>query len=250
MDALSCARELARPIGDLGSRFYFAPSTRARAKELGLRSVEYYGLGRAGVLGDVAPQEVLGAFAFFSPTAIEHIYANARASLSPVTAAAHYLASAEAYATESFAGLEATVLTRVSELGERVLAAAPVGRYRLFDGYRAMRPSTGPAPRAYRVIVELRELRGGAHIDAVAEAGLSAAEASYLEDPENYALHGFGPGDVGDAARLVAAAPLRALAEAATDATMAEYYAVLSGPERDEFVAAVAVLAGAGHPRA
>ena len=243
MDALSCAIALAAPVGELGARFYFDDATRSRARELGLRSIEYYGLGRAGVMGDVDVDVVERAFTFFSSAAIERMYGAPRERTSPLEAAAHYLASADAYAEAAFAELGETLLARVADLTFRVAAVVPEGRYLVFDGYRRAGRATRAASSAYRGVILLRELRGGVHIDAVHEAGLTPADAAYLEDPAVFSLHGYSESDRSDADD---AAQRRSFAEDATSRAMAEFFAVLPASERDELVVGVAAMAACG----
>ena len=231
---------LAGPVGELGARFYFDDATRSRAKELGLRSIEYYGLGRAGVMGDVEPAMVAAAFTFFSDAAIERMYAVPRGRFSPSEAAAHYLATADAYAERVYGALDEALLARVADAAFRVAAVVPEGRYLVFDGYRRFGRAGNAAASAYRGIILLRELRGGAPIDAVAESGLSPADAAYLEDPAIFSLHGYADEDRSDPAD---APERRSYAEDATSQVMAGFFAVLSEDERDELVAGVAAMA-------
>ena len=240
MDALTCAINLAGPVGELGARFYFDAATRSRAKELGLRSIEYYGLGRAGVMGDVEPAAVAAAFTFFSSAAIERMYAAPRERFDPPEAAAHYLASADAYAERVYADLDEGLLAGVANAAFRVAAIVPEGRYPIFDGYRRAGRATSAAASAYRGVILLRELRGGAHIDAVLEAGLSPADAAYLEDPAIFSLHGYADEDRSD---LGDGLERRSLAEDATSRAMAGFFAVLDEAERARLVEGVAAMA-------
>ena len=240
MDALTCASSLAGPVGELGARFYFDDATRSRAKELGLRSIEYYGLGRAGVMGDVEPAVVADAFTFFSSAAIERMYAVPRERFRPSEAAAHYLASADAYAERVYAELDDSLLAGVADATFRVAAIVPEGRYLVFDGYRRAGRASSAAASAYRGVILLRELRGGVHIDAVRESGLSPADAAYLEDPAIFSLHGYADEDRSD---LDDGHERRNFAEDATSQTMAGFFAVLDESERERLVTSVAAMA-------
>jgi len=53
MNTVELADLTADPVQVLGASFYFDALTRARGKESGLNSFEYYGLGRGGTLGNV-----------------------------------------------------------------------------------------------------------------------------------------------------------------------------------------------------
>ena len=240
MDALTCAKSLAGPVGELGERFYFDAETRNRAKELGLRSIEYYGLGRAGVMGDVEPEEVARAFTFFSSAAIERMYGAPRSRFRPSEAATHYLGSADAYAERVYAGLDEALLAGVAEAAFRVAGIVPEGRYPIFDGYRRAGRGTSAAASAYRGVILLRELRGGAHIDAVRASGLAPADAAYLEDPAIFSLHGYADDERSD---LENGPERRSVAEDATSSTMADFFAVLDESGRESLVAGVAAMA-------
>ncbi len=243
MDALTCATLLAEPVGELGARFYFDASTRARAKELGLRSVEYYGLGRAGVMGDVSPAEVESVFAFFSPSAIEAMYTIPSARLAASEAARHYLASADDYAERTFATVSSDVLENVAGACARVAGAVPKGLYRLVDGYVGAAPATSAPARAYRGVIIVRELRGGVHALAAADAGLASADAAYVENPDLFQLHGFVEEDRVD---RDGAPARRALVEEETTRAMATYLEVLSASARVDLVEGVRAMAACG----
>jgi hypothetical protein len=243
MDPLLCAKRLAPPVGELGARFYFDAGTRARAKELGLRSVEYYGLGRAGVMGDVEPEVVESAFTFFSPTAIALMYTGPRERLSASEAATHYLASADDYAERTFASLSSDVLEAVASTSSDLAMAVPAGRYLVFDGYVTAAPATTPAASAYRGIITLRELRGGVHAQATITAGLAPADAAFVENPDVFSLHGFVDEDRRD---REGASARRALVEEETSRAMATYLEALSPDERAKLVDDVLAMAACG----
>ena len=240
MDTLTCAISLAGPVGEVGARFYFDDATRSRAKELGLRSIEYYGLGRAGVMGDVEPAAVARAFTFFSGAAIDRMYSVPRRRFRPSEAAAHYLASADAYAERVYVDLDDDLLAGVADMTFRVAAIVPEGRYPVFDGYRRAGRANSAAASAYRGVILLRELRGGVHIDAVGESGLSPADAAFLEDPAIFSLHGYADEDRSDFAD---GPQRRNFAEDATSETMADFFSVLADNERERLVAGVAAMA-------
>jgi hypothetical protein len=64
MNSDELATVLADPIQVLGMSFYFDELTKVRGREHGINVVEFYGLGRAGVLGDVETSTVVDAFTF------------------------------------------------------------------------------------------------------------------------------------------------------------------------------------------
>ena len=78
----------------------------------------------------------------------------------------------------------------------------------------------------------MRELRGCVHIDAIREVGLSAREASYLQDPGIFKMHGYGDDEVPNVTPELEAK--KAEAEVVTSALMAECFGLLDDVERDQ----------------
>ena len=115
MDALQLARTIAGPMGDLGQAFYFDAITVARGKELGLHRFEFYGLGRAGVLGDVETDAVIDAFGFFHPSAIDFIYTRARTKAAPSAVATDYAEAADDFADRTFGAVPIAILADFAE---------------------------------------------------------------------------------------------------------------------------------------
>lgn len=242
MDALDLARALADPIQVLGMSFYFDPATRARAHALGLNSVEFYGLGRGGVLGDVGPERVGEVFAFFSAGAIDAIWSAPRARRAPVETARDHIQAAYDFADRTFGAVARETLVLVGRGARRVAEGAAPGEAPLAEGYLALADPIEPAHQGYLGTILLRELRGGVYARAVAAAGLGAAAASYLDDPSVFALHGYGDADV-----PVVTDDLRARrrrAEEETDRRLAALLGVLDG-SFDEFAAGVSAMAAA-----
>jgi len=230
MNADELARVTADPIQTLGASFYFDAPTVGRAKEIGLNVYEFYGLGRAGVMGNVEPDVVQRAFTFFHPDAIAMIYTRAREKADPAEAAQHYVRAAYEFADRTFGAVSTELLGAFAAAVDQVAANVETGRHLLFDGYHRAAAPTDPVHAAYLGTIVLRELRGGVHIEAVAEAGLSPSEATYAQDPSLFALHGYGDADVPpDAAPL---STRKADAEVRTDASMAGYFSVLNDDER------------------
>ena len=221
MDAPELAAALADPIQSLGAAFYFAEGTRERARSLGLNVYQFYGLGRAGVMGDVEPAVVESAFAFFHPGVIDLIYAQPRATHDPATTAAAHVAAAYAFADQAFVPVAPEALADVARVSREVLDGVEVGRYPLVDGYRAVPEPGDVRHAAYRATIALRELRGAVHVEAVARAGLTPLEACYLQDPGIFALHGYTEGDAPAVTADLAQRKVRA--EILTDESMTRY---------------------------
>lgn len=247
MTGLELARHLAQPVGTLGASFYFDTGTRARAKELGLNVYEFYGLGRAGVLGDATSEEVAAAFYFFHPDTINFLWTAAKTKADPNATAQYHVEAAYDFADRTFGALEPALLSAVADGARAASEADELGRHPLVDGYRKVAPPTDPVHGAYLGTVLLRELRGAVHIDAVVASGLSPAAACYLEDASVFSLHGYGDADVPEVTAAMTAA--KVAAEAATDEAMATYFEVLSTAQRSSLARGVdAMMAALADP--
>ena len=227
--------------GRAGAAFYFTPETVARGKELGLDGYRFYFLGRGGVLGDVEARVVASAFGYFEPALLAKMWETAKAVVPPRTAGREYLACAHAMARtrlDGVHGLEAFC----AAAGAVVDAADPTG-LSLFAGMLGEpRPQDAPA-RAIHLMVQLRELRGSAHLLAVRASGLSPRVAHYLRRPEDFRLFGWGESDV----PAVGEVERRQLADAdaLTDALLAPAFDVLDADGRTALVDGAGAVAAA-----
>ena len=225
----------AEPIQLVGMSFYFAPSTAERAKALGLNVFQFYGLGRGGVLGDVDYETVFDAFNFFSHSAMGMLWTASRELADPVASATAYLEAAYAYADDTFGAIDVALLASFARAARTIANAVPAGQHALFDGYVRFPVPKNPGHDAYLGAITLRELRGGVHIDAVREAGITPQEAAYMHDPSIFKLHGYSDDDV-----PVVTSELEAKKERAEELTsrgLAAYFEVLSESGRDALVA-------------
>jgi hypothetical protein len=222
----------ALPIQVVGMSFYFDPLTAARAKELGLNVFQFYGLGRGGVLGDVDLDVVNEAFTFFSPASIARMWGAPVPKADPAATAAAYLQAAYEFADRTFGAVGVDVLANFARAAHKVVAAVAGGHHLLVDGYRQYEVSSDQVHAAYLGAILMRELRGCVHIDAVREVGLSPLEASYLQDPSVFKMHGYGDDDVPRVTPELEAK--KAQAEVVTSAAMAECFAVLDDDQRDQ----------------
>jgi Helix-turn-helix family len=240
VDADELTKRTAESLQLVGSSFYFDPGTVARGEALGLNAYEFYGLGRAGVMGDVEPDEVVGAFHFFHPKAIHFIYQKARAKAAAVSTARHYVEAAYDFAGRAFAGVPVSTLADFATASRAVVDGVAPGRYALFDGYRGVASSPDPVSAAYLGAIQLRELRGGVHIAAVRAVDLGPAEACLLQDVSVFALHGYADGDA--AAPTAALAAKKREAERLTDHEMAACYSVIGGVQRQHVADGAAAM--------
>lgn len=191
----AAADELAADLVALESAYYFAPTTAAAGEALGLTPVEFYGIGRGGVLGPVDAADVEAVFYFFPRRVIDPVWSKT-GNLDVAAVAEAHARCADIYAESAFSGVDAGLLQGVGDAGDAVADFVEEGRCLLYDGYRRLNRPTGLAARAFRAVVDLRELRGGLHRAAIAASGLAGNEATYLHDEHLFRLHGYGEGDV------------------------------------------------------
>ena len=97
MTHVETAKAIARPIGDMGGAFMMDGATYARGAELGFSGIDFYVLGRGGVLGDTTPDVVSSAFFFWSPEQVKTQWELARKVMDPATAAGEWAALCHAY---------------------------------------------------------------------------------------------------------------------------------------------------------
>ena len=230
MESSELAELTTDPIQKLGLGFYFDPLTAERAKELGMNVFEFYGLGRGGVLGDVDAEVVDRAFTFFHPRTMDFLFHRARAKADPVATAREHVLAAYAFADRTFGALDVDLLADVGALARRVTSEAEPGHHLLATGYLQYQAPASAVHAAYLGTILLRELRGGAHIDAVAQVGLTPLEACYLQDDSVFKLHGYSDDDVPPVTPELEAKKIHA--EVVTSELMARYFSVLSGDER------------------
>lgn len=240
MNSVELANRVAGAIGSVGMSFYFDPLTRARAKEVGLNSFEFYGLGRGGTLGDVDAEVVIEAFTFFHPRSVERMWTLAKIKAEPVATAQEYLVAAYAYADRTFGAIDPSTVANFARSAHKVAASVPPGRHLLFDGYERFDVPANPLHAAYLGAILMRELRGCVHIDAINEVGLSAVHAIYLEDPNLFTLHGYEEDETPDVKPEHRAQKVQA--EILTTAMMAVLFDVLTDRERQEFADGAAAM--------
>ena len=230
MNSTELSLALADPIQILGMSFYFTPTTTERAQPHGLNVFEFYGLGRGGVLGDADFDTVFEAFTFFSASAMDMLWAQPREKADPEAIAHDHLLAAFAFADETFGAVPTQVLDSFAKAAFKVAQAVPTGHHALLDGYKKFDAPSNPVHAAYLGAILMRELRGGVHIDAVHEVGITPAEAAYLQEPFIFKLHGYAESEVPEVTSELKAKKHRA--EELTTAGVAAYFDVLRDDER------------------
>jgi hypothetical protein len=230
MNADELSTITAEPIQRLGMSFYFDPPTGERAKELGLNIYEFYGLGRAGTLGDVDAKAVFDAFNFFNQATIDFLWTKAKTKADPTAVAQAYLDAAYAFADRTFGAVSLTVLSNFAAAARKIIDAEPRGTCPLVDGYKKFSAPANPVHAAYLGAIFLRELRGGLHIHAVNEVGLAPEDACFLQDPAIFTLHGYRENEAPQVTEELKAKKIKA--EELTSAAMMKRFDVLSDAER------------------
>ncbi|MGY1988928.1 SCO6745 family protein [Mycolicibacterium fortuitum] len=149
-----------------------------------------YVAGRGGVLGEAGGATVSAVFAVFEPTGLSAMWDEGIAVHGAVGAAQRYWEQCAEFGRKYLSGVQG--LDRISELGEKVIAATPIAGLPLFAGWRAM-PLADDAPaRALQVMFVLRELRAGVHFNALTISGIAPVEAHMLnKGPQYTAMFGW-----------------------------------------------------------
>lgn len=233
MDPREIMAATKQQIADIGAAFYFDPDTLARGKELGLSGMRFYALGRGGVLGTANPAIVQSAFGYFHPDLLAKWLSQAAEVLDPLTAARAYIACNHELGRKRFADIDD--IDGFVESASAVIDAVDGGALALFAAVRSEPvPDDAPAAAAHQAMV-LRELRGSAHLAAVAAVGLPSRVAHAIKRPDDVAMFGYEqPPAVTDADRAALDE-----AEALTDRILAPAYAVLDDAAAGAFVTTV-----------
>jgi hypothetical protein len=236
--ALDTAATTAQPVLEFTRGWLLSPETARRGEELGLLPGRgFWVCGRGGVLGDTDADVVTAAVGFMHPARLRPFWEHRPEGLGAHQVAAAYAECCFSWARRALAAMPEDDLRRLTGLVRRVLDAALPQTGALFAGWRAM-PSPGDAPADTALALHvLRELRGGAHITAVAASGMTPAEAALSAPPprggEKWARDLGWPEPYPDPAPL---AERRAQAEELTTRLVAPAYEALDVPERTELV--------------
>jgi hypothetical protein len=236
MNSREIMQAIKQQTGDIGAAFYFHPDTLARGKELGLDGFRFYGLGRGGVLGDVEAGVVHSAFGYFHPDLIAKIWNSAKEIVAPREAARAYMECAHAFGRAKFEGVEG--VDAYVDAVTAVIDAAEGTSLALFAAVRAEPVPSDPAAAAMHQAMVLRELRGSAHLAAIAAVGLHSSVAHAIKRPNDVATFGYPePPAVTDADR---AAHTRA--EGVTDDILEPAFSVLTEEQGTALVDGTAAM--------
>ncbi len=239
MSVQEFARESGKKIGPMGAAFMMSPSAGAAGQEIGLDFFTYYGLGRGGVLGDVDGKTVADAFYFFNPELVAGVWDAGKANNDPREVAKHYAEACAKWGRDNLAEIEG--IEEFSKLAERIAQAAePTPSSSLFAAWRDMPlPDDAPGRVAIQCVLVLRELRGGAHVEAVKQVGIAPADAVATNSPNMFQLFGWTH-------EMPHTEPFKAScaqAERITDELVSPAFAVLSDAERETFAKVLGAVA-------
>lgn len=251
MTPFECAKTVASPINNMGSKFMMDPATFTKALELDnssdedytrgkqpppegtplLEGMNAYFVGRFGVLGDVHSDIVTGAAAFINPQPLGEAWSQITQHINPRPVSEKYYAScAVDWGRQNFE--DSAELKRFCELAERVVGSASAVCAPIFAGWRSIaRPDDAPGA-AELLLHTLRELRFARHIVAVAAAGMSPVEAILTQNGESNAQMFMWPEPYPDISDIK---DKRVEVEEHTNRLSGQDYAVLSDEERAEF---------------
>lgn len=179
----------------------------------------YYFAGRGGVLGDVDADVVRSAFGFFEPALVRKMWDAGIAVEGARASAARYGAACAEWGRSRLVGFEGAA--RLADLIRHVVDSADPMGMPMFAGWRAERRPTDPAGLAYFAMHLLRELRGSAHVVAVAATGMAPFDAILVSGGEGRAQQFGWTAPFPDVSHLV---ELRAKAEALTDEIMTRFF--------------------------
>jgi len=233
--------ERTRPaVTALSSNFMLDGATYVVGGEAGFNGMDFYGAGRAGVLGEVSADVVAASFVFFNPTVVNAAWEGSRRVMSRAAAAELF---AGCLVTWADAHLDDDVdWARLAELAGRIVDNASVGGAPVFAGWRAL-PVPGDAKAAaLHQMNALRELRMARHGAAVTALGLEIGAVVCHASPGMAPIFGWEGTEIGPEVPA-----LWDQAEAMTNQATERDYAALSAEEAEEFVSLCEAAATAVH---
>ncbi len=230
MNPIETAQATKSFVNDLPARFMMDGATYAKGGELGYDGLDFYAVGRGGVLGEVDADLVTAAFIFFAPGQVREYWDRAR-KVGPVDRAARAFADCGIQWGRDHLDDE-TDHRRLAELLERVVEQAHAGGASLFAGWRALGAPGADDPKG-RVLYfanALRELRGARHGAAIIAAGISPEIAVHTKSPQMAGFFGWTE----SIENLDGHSEAWKRADDATNIAFAPAFAVLDPNERDE----------------
>lgn len=226
-------QEVCPIINNTGWAFYFLPETQAKGAELGLNGMEFYVIGRGGMMGDCEGSAVAAAFGYFNPAIIGKAWDSAKAKIAPRIAGRAHLECSANLGRAKFAGIPN--LAAFVDAADAVNSATNPDGLSLYAAVKSEPLVTDTAGRAMQLVTVLREFRGSAHLLAVRAAGLDSKTAHFVKRPNDIKMFGWSDDD----APHIDATVRHKMdeAEALTDRLVAPAYGVLDESGRADLLA-------------
>jgi hypothetical protein len=166
------------PVQQYTRGWMLAKSTDAYGIELGFASgSQFWVVGRAGVLGSCPVEVAAAAIAFEPLEAVREAWLGVPPGLTHYDVALHYRDRITEWGDRVFEGFDQDTLEAIDVLGRRIVDAAPAALGTLFAGWRRLPVPDSPPGRASLTMHLIREMRGAAHIAAIAACGLTPLDA-------------------------------------------------------------------------
>jgi len=167
-----------KPIQQFVRGWMTGPPADRLAEQLRMRSgQDVWIVGRAGVLGDGDADVAAAGLGFLAPALVRSAWDSLPAGLTHRQVADAYAASCCRWGTETLCEFDSRRIARLDELGRAIADAADGSIGTVFAGWRAQPQPPDVNARAALTMHVLRELRGGAHIAAVAACGITPLQA-------------------------------------------------------------------------
>jgi hypothetical protein len=230
MEPLEAARATADAVSGTASHFMLDSATYGRGAELGFGGMDFYFVGRGGVLGDVDADVVAAAFCFFEPGLVRTMWEQGKAAMTPAEGALRFAECGHAWAEDNVP--DRVHADRLGELAGRVARHARPACAPVFAGFRALPVPEAPKAHALHQMNALRELRFGLHAAAVISRGITPHQAVSVRSPHMAPLFGWNE----PTADAEAVKDTWQEAEEATNVAIAHAYEALDTSERAELV--------------
>ena len=231
------------PVQRFTRGYLLATSTDAYGMKLGFASgSQFWVVGRAGVLGSCPAEVAAAAIAFEPLDAVRTAWHAVPDGLTHYEVALHYRDRIAAWGEQAWANADRDALDLIDVLGRRIVDAAPAALGTLFTGWRRLDVPDSLPGRAALTIHLIREMRGAAHIAAIAACGLTPLDAILAAPnppPRTGAAYAERMGYRGPFRDPDEVREQRLVAERLTAAIIVPYFAHLTPPELGLFGAAV-----------
>ncbi len=232
MNPIAAADALAEPVGTFGTRWMMSPASYAAAAERGHVGLDFYFRGRVGAMGEVHAESAIAVLAFFDHDVVREAWARGPAVESAFESARHFSDLCAEYGRTRLH--DDVDLASLAGLLGRVVESADAAGLPLFAAWRALDVPDDAAGAVAHHLNGMRELRGGAHVAALAVQPVEPLHAVMVKGGEpNARLFGH-QGDLPEVTDEIAARC--AAAEAATSAAVAATLAILTDGERADLV--------------